>query len=112
MPLRIWMFLKTWSESGTAAGAAACCAVTMVPSQHAAASTTAARTPNLLPTADCRLATGLLLHRLRRVWTTGAAQRLHVALLHDGLQRAAALHDLSCEAFENVGIAGLEIVRS
>src|SRR5262245_9739362 len=104
------MFLKTWSESGTPAGPA-CCAVTMVPSQHAAASAAAPRTTNLLPTAHCRLPTGLLLHRLRRVGTTRAEQRFHVALLHDGLERATALDDLSCEAFENDGVAGLEIVR-
>ena len=62
--------------------------VTMVPSQHAAASATAPRTTNLAPTATRHLPTcpHLLLDRLRRVRTTGAEQRFHVALLHDRLQ--------------------------
>src|SRR4030095_8319191 len=105
------MFLKTWSASGTPAGAA-CCAVTMVPSQHVAASATAPRTANLLPTAHCRLPTDLLLHWRRGVGTTGAEQRLHVALLHDRRQRPAALDNFSGETFEDDGVPGLEIVRS
>src|SRR5678815_1000795 len=105
------MFLKTWSDVGTAAAGPACCAVTTVPSQHVAASATAPRRTNLPPTVQCRLPTGLLLHGLRRVGTTRAEQRLHVALLHDGLQRASALDDLSGEAFEDNRVAGFEVVR-
>src|SRR4026209_557907 len=104
------MFLKTWSDVGTAAAGPGCCAVTTVPSQHVVARATAPRTTNLPPMA-CHLPTDLLLYRLGRVWTTGTEQRLQIALLHDGLQRATAFHHFSCEPFEDDGVAGLQVVR-
>src|SRR6185295_372079 len=52
------------------------------------------------------------LYLLRGVGATRAEERLHVALLHDGLQRAAALDDFAAKPFEDHAIARLEVVRT
>src|SRR5947207_7639293 len=96
------MFLKTWSDIGGAAAAPPCCANVDAPSQHTMASAT--RTVYRLFTA------GLLLDRLRGVGTARAEERLHVALLHDRLQRSAALDHLAREALEDHHVAGPEVV--
>src|SRR4029434_9321236 len=98
------MFLKTWSESGTPAGAVPCAEMRTVEaaiaSQHAVPSAKDARMCRLVMKAP----TAYLAGRPR------ADQSFHVALLHNGLQRATAFDHFSCEPFEDDCVAGLQIV--
>src|ERR1043165_3776 len=106
------MFLTTPAVVGPPAGAAPCrCGGASAPSQQATAIAKLVPAP-LLPPAPCLLPTALLLDGLGGVGAAGAEQRLHVALLHDRLQRSAALDDLAPEAFEDHLVAGLQVIRT